>query len=101
MGSDKLNIMILAAGLGERLRPITEHIPKPLVPIMGRPVLQYVLDALSGIHYDRIGINLHHKKEMMERWISHCSLKERIVTFPESPPKSATFRESLSPFAAP
>ena len=84
MGSDKLNIMILAAGLGERLRPITEHIPKPLVPIMGRPVLQYVLDALSGIHYDRIGINLHHKKEMMERWISHCSLKERIVTFPES-----------------
>jgi NDP-sugar pyrophosphorylase family protein/aminoglycoside/choline kinase family phosphotransferase len=83
MATDKLNIMILAAGLGERLRPITDHIPKPLVPVLGTTVLQHVLNSLSSVPYDRIGINLHHKREVMEKWISRCSLKERIVMFPE------------------
>lgn len=83
MTTDAINIMILAAGLGERLRPITDHIPKPLVPVLGVPVLQHVLNRLSGVPYDRIGINLHHKREAIEQWISRCSLRERIVLFPE------------------
>jgi len=83
MATDTINIMILAAGLGERLRPITDQIPKPLVPVLGAPVLQHVLNSLSSVPCDRIGINLHHKKEMMETWISRCSLKERIILFPE------------------
>jgi NDP-sugar pyrophosphorylase family protein len=83
MATDKINIMILAAGLGERLRPITDRIPKPLVPILGTPVLQHALNRLSSIPYDRIGINLHHKREVMEQWISRSSFRERIVLFPE------------------
>jgi len=75
--------MILAAGVGERLRPITDHIPKPLVPVLGRPVLQHILDSLCSVPYVKIGINLHHKRTVMESWISGCSLKERIVLFPE------------------
>jgi NDP-sugar pyrophosphorylase family protein len=83
MATDTINIMILAAGLGERLRPITDHIPKPLVPVLGRPVLQRVLNSLSSVPYDRIGINLHHKRAVMEQWLSRCSLKAKIVLFPE------------------
>jgi len=83
LGADSINIMVLAAGLGERLRPITDHIPKPLVPVLGRPVLQHVLDSLASLPYDRIGINLHHKRAVLEQWISGCSCKERIVLFPE------------------
>jgi NDP-sugar pyrophosphorylase family protein len=83
MATEKINIMILAAGAGVRLRPITDRVPKPLVPVLGVPVLQHVLNALSRIPYDRIGMNLHHKREMMLEWISGCSLEEKIVMFPE------------------
>jgi len=83
MTSDTLNIMILAAGLGERLRPITDRIPKPLVPVLGVPVLQLILDKVSSIPYEAIGINLHHNAKALEQWVSRCSFKDRIVLFPE------------------
>lgn len=83
METEKINIMILAAGAGVRLRPITERIPKPLVPVLGTPVLQHVLNAVSRVPYDRIGMNLHHKTDMMQQWISGCSLKDKIILFPE------------------
>ena len=83
MANEKINIMIPAAGMGERLRPITDHIPKPLVPVLGMPVLQHVLNSMSSVPYERIGINVHHKRAAMEHWISRCSFKERIVLFPE------------------
>lgn len=76
---------ILAAGLGERLRPITNHIPKPLLPLMGKPVLQFVLERASALEVDGIGINLHYKKELIEQWIQYSSFEKRITLFPEDP----------------
>ena len=61
-----INAFILAAGLGERLRPITDHIPKPLLPILGKPVLQSVLEKISALPVSNIGINIHYKKELIE-----------------------------------
>jgi NDP-sugar pyrophosphorylase family protein len=80
---NKINVFILAAGLGERLRPITDHIPKPLVPILGRPALQHVVDRISELPFRRIGINLHHKKEVIEKWLAECPLSEKIEVFVE------------------
>ena len=79
----KLNIFILAAGLGERLRPITDHIPKPLLPVLGKPALQYVIDNVSSLPFGNIGINLHHKKEDIEEWVSKSTLNEKIKLFHE------------------
>jgi NDP-sugar pyrophosphorylase family protein len=79
----KINVLILAAGLGERLLPITSYIPKPLIPVLGKPVMAYVLDRLSSLPLNYIGINLHYKKDAIEAWVSQNPLKEKIRLFPE------------------
>lgn len=79
----KINIFILAAGLGKRLRPITNHIPKPLLPVLGRTVIEYVLDNMGNLPVDKIGINLHYKKEIVQAWAMQSERKDRITTFPE------------------
>jgi len=80
-----INAFILAAGLGERLRPITDHIPKPLLPILGNPVIQSVLEKISGLTLNKIGINLHYKKELIEAWLKQSSFNNSITLFPEDP----------------
>jgi MurNAc alpha-1-phosphate uridylyltransferase len=52
--------MILAAGRGERLRPLTDHTPKPLLPAGGRPVIEHTLEALVRAGFADIVINLAH-----------------------------------------
>jgi len=81
----KPSIFILAAGLGERLRPITDHIPKPLLPILGKPILQSVLEKVSTLLAYKIGINLHHKKDTIGNWISQSAFNEKVELFPEDP----------------
>ena len=79
----KVNIFILAAGLGERLRPITDHIPKPLLPVLGKPALQHVIDNVTTLPFNKVGMNLHHKKEDIEVWYERSSLKVEITLFHE------------------
>lgn len=59
------NAMVLAAGLGTRLRPITDRMPKPLVPIAGKPMIDYVLDALEEAGIERAVVNVHHHADQM------------------------------------
>jgi N-acetyl-alpha-D-muramate 1-phosphate uridylyltransferase len=58
--------MVLAAGLGTRLRPITDTMPKPLVPVAGKPMIDYGLDALADAGVSRAVVNVHHFAEKME-----------------------------------
>ncbi|MBW9065449.1 nucleotidyltransferase family protein [Rhizobium herbae] len=60
------NAMVLAAGLGTRLRPITNTIPKPLVRIAGKPMIDYVLDAIEGAGVETAAVNVHHLADQME-----------------------------------
>jgi N-acetyl-alpha-D-muramate 1-phosphate uridylyltransferase len=57
--------MVLAAGLGTRLRPITEALPKPLVQLGGRALLDHAIDRLALAGVERVVVNAHYKAEMM------------------------------------
>lgn len=57
--------MIFAAGLGTRLKPITEHIPKALVEVGGKPLLEHVLLRMRDAGFEHIVINLHHKADQI------------------------------------
>jgi MurNAc alpha-1-phosphate uridylyltransferase len=58
--------MVLAAGLGTRMRPLTEHRPKALVPVAGRPLIDHVLDRLRDAGVERAVVNVHHMADQME-----------------------------------
>ena len=55
-----MKAMIFAAGLGTRLKPLTDTMPKALVPICGQPLLFHVIDKLVKAGYDHIVVNVHH-----------------------------------------
>ena len=57
--------MVLAAGLGTRLRPVTETIPKPLIEINGSTLLDHALDRLALVGVERVVVNVHYKAEMV------------------------------------
>jgi MurNAc alpha-1-phosphate uridylyltransferase len=57
--------MVLAAGLGLRMRPITDRMPKPLVPVLGRTMLDRALDHMAEAGVERIVVNTHYKGEMI------------------------------------
>jgi mannose-1-phosphate guanylyltransferase/mannose-1-phosphate guanylyltransferase/phosphomannomutase len=55
-----MKAMVLAAGLGTRLRPITYEIPKPMVPVLDRPVMEHILDLLAEHGFEQVVANLHY-----------------------------------------
>jgi len=65
--------MILAAGRGERLRPLTDRLPKPLIPVAGRPLIHHTLRTLKNGGVDEVVINLHHLGEQIQRYVGDGS----------------------------
>jgi NDP-sugar pyrophosphorylase family protein len=59
--------MVLAAGRGTRLAPLTNTTPKPLVPVAGRPLLEHILDFLRAGGIRDVVVNLHHLGHLVER----------------------------------
>src|SRR3990172_2656012 len=80
-----INIFLPAAGLGERLRPVTNHLPKPLLPILGKPLIEGILEKLTQVSDGKIGINLHWKPELIRTWAASSPWNNRITFFPEDP----------------
>ena len=61
--------MILAAGYGTRLRPITYTMPKPMVPLAGRPLIAHLVDFVRAAGVNEIIVNLHHFPEIIDRYL--------------------------------
>jgi MurNAc alpha-1-phosphate uridylyltransferase len=62
--------MLLAAGLGTRLRPLTDTVPKPLIPVAGRTLLDHALDRLEDAGVETVVVNVHYLGESIERHVS-------------------------------
>src|SRR5262252_804231 len=58
-----MRAMVLAAGLGTRLRPLTYQISKPMVPVLDRPVMEHILGLLERHSYEQVIANLHYFPE--------------------------------------
>jgi len=76
--------MVFAAGLGTRLRPVTDTLPKALVPVCGRPLLAHVLDKLTAAGYDDITVNVHHFPGMIREFLTSYGGNARISVSDET-----------------
>jgi len=77
--------VLLVGGLGTRLRPLTYRIPKPLIPVMGKPLVMHVIDSMPA-EIDEIIIPVSYKKEMMEEYLLKNRPKRRITLVDEPEP---------------
>ena len=65
--------MVLAAGLGLRMRPLTDHMPKPLIRVAGQPLLDHVLDKLAGAGVSEAVVNVHYLPDQI---IDHVATRK-------------------------
>lgn len=76
--------MILAAGAGKRLRPLTTVFAKPALPVLGRPLIEYWFRALARQGIREVVVNLHHRPETLEASLERASRKLRLHRSVES-----------------
>lgn len=67
--------MILAAGLGTRMRPLTNDLPKPLVRVHGKPLIDHVIDRLVSAGVEVVVVNIHHHAEQLK---SHLARRKDV-----------------------
>jgi len=86
MTSKQINTaFILGAGLGTRLRPLTENTPKPLLSIGGKPIITYTMEHLRSIGVKRFIVNTHHCAEKYKEAFSKGKWKGIPITFRHEP----------------
>ena len=81
-----MRAIVLSAGYGTRLWPLTEDRTKPAIPILGKPLVGYVAEYLAGFGIDEIVVNLHHRPESVRRALgdgSNFGVKLHYVEEPE------------------
>jgi mannose-1-phosphate guanylyltransferase len=71
--------IILCAGFGTRLRPLTDELPKPLVPVGDRSILEHALATLHAAGIDDLTINVHHLAEEFARQLARLATKARVI----------------------
>ena len=79
-----MKVVLLAAGFGTRLRPITDSIPKCLVHIGNKPLLGHWLDSLFKVGIDSVLINLHYRSDQVRKYVATRVDKDKIFLAEES-----------------
>ena len=64
-----MKAMIFAAGLGTRLKPLTDTLPKALVPVCGKPLIEHVARKIKAAGIDEFVVNVHYFADKIEAWI--------------------------------
>lgn len=85
---EKINlpVVIMAGGKGTRLKPITNVIPKPLVPVGDKTILEVIMDQFEGIGCKKFYMSVNYKADMMEYYLSQLDHKYDIEFFMEDKP---------------
>jgi mannose-1-phosphate guanylyltransferase len=91
-----MKAFLLAAGHGTRLRPITNHVPKCLVPIQGVPILTIWLQLCARFGIDQVLINLHAHAALVSEYLRHnaTGIRVRVVEEPQLLGSAGTLREN-------
>ena len=76
-----MKAMLFAAGLGSRLAPLTNHTPKPMLPVQGKPLIHWQLTALAAAGVTDVVINLHHLGEQIREFVQDGSAWRLRVHF--------------------
>ncbi|MFK7868217.1 MAG: nucleotidyltransferase family protein [Roseobacter sp.] len=74
------SVMIFAAGFGTRMRPLTDRMPKPLIAVAGRPLIDHALSLTTGIEAKRVVANLHYKADQLVDHLGGSSVKTVLET---------------------
>ena len=82
----ELPVVIMAGGKGTRLKPITNVIPKPLVPVGDKTILEEIMDQFEGIGTKKFYMSVNYKADMMEYYLSQLDHKYDIEFFMEDKP---------------
>jgi mannose-1-phosphate guanylyltransferase len=75
-----MKALLLAAGFGTRLRPLTLDTPKCLVPVRGKPLLEYWLEMIFDAGISSVMVNLHYLTEKVTKYLDSSSFKNRVTT---------------------
>lgn len=73
-----MKAILLAAGVGSRLRPLTDRVPKCLVPIAGRPLLDHWIEACERHGFDDVLVNTHHRAEVVREFVQSSTRRVRV-----------------------
>ncbi|MBO6548265.1 MAG: nucleotidyltransferase family protein [Rhizobiales bacterium] len=71
---------ILGAGFGSRMRPLTDTIPKPMVPLAGKPLIDHVIDRLTSVGVEKIVVNVHYLADVLENHLRKKNDVEIIIS---------------------
>ncbi|MBD0318651.1 MAG: NDP-sugar synthase [Thermoleophilia bacterium] len=80
-----MKAMVMAAGLGTRLRPLTDFLPKPMVPVANRPVLHHLLNLLHRHDVHEVGVNLHAAPEVIQEYFGNGASLDMEIRWSHEP----------------
>ncbi len=101
-----MQAFVLCAGRGERLRPYSDYLPKPLFPILGKPLLAILLDQLLSEGFTRVGLNTWHLAEKILAFVegylsSHPEIELEVFEEPELLGTCGALRNAAAFFTSP
>ena len=80
------DVFIMAGGLGKRLRPITEILPKPLIPVNGLPIIQKIIQDFENYKINNYFISLNYKSSILKAFLNELSIKKKFTYVNENKP---------------